>query len=89
MQTHPVLQRVRPKGHVVMVDREITERLGKRIAKAREDLGKTQAKLSNENFVRNAPPQVVATERERAAELERTMASLEVQLERIRGLGGS
>jgi valyl-tRNA synthetase len=65
------------------------ERLGKRIAKAREDLGKTNAKLNNENFVRNAPPQVVATERERAAELERTIASLEEQLARIRKLGGS
>jgi valyl-tRNA synthetase len=65
------------------------ERLGKRIAKAREDLGKTQAKLSNENFVRNAPPQVVATERERTAELERTIVNLETQLARIRSLGGS
>jgi valyl-tRNA synthetase len=65
------------------------ERLGKRIAKAREDLAKTNAKLSNDNFVRNAPPQVVATQREHAAELERTIASLEEQLDRLRKLGGS
>jgi valyl-tRNA synthetase len=65
------------------------ERLTRRIARAREDLAKTNAKLSNDNFVRNAPPQVVATERERAAELERTIASLEEQLDRIRKLGGS
>jgi valyl-tRNA synthetase len=62
------------------------ERLGKRIAKAQEDLRKTQAKLSNDNFVRNAPANVVAQERERAADLERTIASLEAQLARVRSL---
>ena len=65
------------------------ERVAKRLAKAQEDLAKTRAKLSNENFVRNAPPQLVATERERAAELERTVQSLETQLARLRRLGGS
>jgi len=36
--------------------------------------------------VRNAPEQVVALERERAAELERTASGLAAQLERVRGL---
>jgi valyl-tRNA synthetase len=62
------------------------ERLGKRISKAQDDLRKTQAKLSNDNFVRNAPASVVALERERAADLERTIASLEAQLARVRSL---
>ena len=62
------------------------ERLGKVLAKARQDLDKTQAKLSNENFVRNAPPAVVATDRERAADLERTVSSVSAQLERVRQL---
>jgi valyl-tRNA synthetase len=65
------------------------ERLGKRLSKAREDLAKTQAKLGNENFVRNAPAQVVSVERERAAELERTATNLEAQLERVRALLGT
>jgi len=64
------------------------ERLGKRLAKAREDLAKTQRKLANQNFVRNAPAEVVNTERERAAELERTVANLESQLTRVRALLG-
>jgi valyl-tRNA synthetase len=64
------------------------ERLGKRIAKAQDDLRKTQAKLSNDNFVRNAPANVVALERERTADLERTLASLQAQLERVRKLLG-
>jgi valyl-tRNA synthetase len=65
------------------------ERLGKLIAKTQADLAKTQAKLANENFVRNAPPQVVSTERERAAELTRAAADLGAQLERLRGASGS
>jgi valyl-tRNA synthetase len=62
------------------------ERLEKRIAKTRDDLGKTQKKLSNENFVKSAPANIVAQERERAADFERTVASLETQLTRVRSL---
>ena len=49
------------------------ERLGKLLAKTQQDLAKTQQKLANENFVRNAPPEVVEQERERIADLERTV----------------
>jgi valyl-tRNA synthetase len=62
------------------------ERLGKLLAKTQADLGKTRAKLSNESFVRNAPAEVVRTERERAAELERAAAGLSAQLERVRAM---
>ncbi len=62
------------------------ERLTKLIARTRADLAKTQAKLGNANFVANAPAQVVSTERARAAELERTVAGLTAQLERVRGM---
>jgi valyl-tRNA synthetase len=62
------------------------ERLGKLLTKARQELAKTHSKLGNENFVRNAPPEVVTTERERQADFERQVGSLTVQLERIRGL---
>jgi valyl-tRNA synthetase len=62
------------------------ERLGKQLAKAQGDLAKTRQKLANENFVRNAPPEVVETERTRVAELERTVTSLTAQLERVRRL---
>ncbi|TLY79533.1 MAG: valine--tRNA ligase [Gammaproteobacteria bacterium] len=62
------------------------ERLGKLLGKAQQDLARTRAKLANESFVRNAPPAVVATERERLAELERSAAGLTAQLERVRGL---
>jgi valyl-tRNA synthetase len=60
------------------------ERLGKQLAKAEADLGKTRSKLATENFVRNAPPEVVEAERARVAELGRTVTSLTAQLERVR-----
>jgi valyl-tRNA synthetase len=62
------------------------ERLSKVLAKAQQDIAKMRAKLSNENFVRNAPPEVVTKDRERQAELERAITGLTAQLERVRGL---
>ena len=62
------------------------ERLGKQLAKANKDLALTQKKLANDNFVRNAPPEVVEQERTRIADLERTVTNLTAQLERVRRL---
>src|SRR5688572_23070428 len=64
------------------------ERLTRRIAKNESDLGKLRGKLGNEHFVRNAPPDVVAADRARMAELEAQNASLAAQLERARRMGG-
>ena len=64
------------------------ERLGKLLGKTQGELAKTRGKLGNDNFVRNAPAEVVATERERAADFERTARDLAAQLERIRGMLG-
>jgi valyl-tRNA synthetase len=66
-----------------------TERLTKRIAKNDSDLGKLKAKLGNENFVRNAPPLVVAADRARMADLETQNANLGQQLERVRRLSAN
>ena len=62
------------------------ERLTKLIAKAQKDLTVVRARLAGESFVTNAPAAVVAGERERLGELERTVAGLNAQLERVRGL---
>jgi valyl-tRNA synthetase len=62
------------------------ERLGKLLARAQTDLEKTRARLGNDNFVRNAPEEVVAAERGRQADLERTAAGLAAQLERVQEL---
>jgi valyl-tRNA synthetase len=62
------------------------ERIGKLLARAQDELAKIRARLAKEDFVRNAPPAVVSGERERTAELERTIAALRAQLERVRQL---
>ena len=61
-------------------------RLEKRIAKIRDEIKRANAKLANENFVRNAPAEVVVQEKTRIADFERTLASLEGQLQRVREL---
>ncbi|HEV7608616.1 MAG TPA: valine--tRNA ligase [Steroidobacteraceae bacterium] len=63
------------------------ERLSKRVGKNETDIAKLKAKLGNDNFVRNAPPEVVAGDRARVAELLAQNESLKVQLERVRRLG--
>jgi valyl-tRNA synthetase len=63
-----------------------SERVGKQLAKTRDDLGKVRAKLSNENFVANAPPDIVAKENARLAELDQRASQLEHQLARLADL---
>jgi valyl-tRNA synthetase len=62
------------------------ERLGKLLARARGELDKVRGRLANGNFVSGAPPAVVAADRDRAAQLERTVSGLAAQLERVQGL---
>jgi valyl-tRNA synthetase len=77
-----------PMAGLIDVGAEV-QRLERLLGKAREELAKARAKLANENFVRGAPAAVVTTERERAAEFERSASSLAQQLERVRGLPAS
>jgi valyl-tRNA synthetase len=65
------------------------ERLTRRIAKNEADVGKLKGKLGNANFVKNAPPEVVAADQARLAELESQNSGLAAQLERVRRLGGT
>jgi len=58
-------------------------RLSKQLDKTQVDLQRSSGKLSNENFVNNAPPEVVTQERERIAEFEKTIAQLTEQLEKL------
>jgi valyl-tRNA synthetase len=58
-------------------------RLEKRHAKAGQERARCVAKLGNESFVANAPPEVVAKERERIAEFDRQLGQLEEQMRRL------
>jgi valyl-tRNA synthetase len=71
-----------PLAGLIDVDAE-RDRLGKQLARTREDLAKVQKKLANQNFVANAPPDVVAKENARVAELTQRASQLEQQLARL------
>lgn len=58
-------------------------RLLKQRDKARADLARSTGKLGNENFVNNAPADVVTQERMRAVEFEKTIAQLAEQLAKL------
>jgi len=59
------------------------ERLTKRLRKAELDLHKLDAKLSNGQFARNAPPDIVAKDQQRVAELRTEIAQLSAQTARV------
>jgi valyl-tRNA synthetase len=60
------------------------ERLTRRLRKAEGDLGKMEAKLSNADFARNAPPEIVAKDTARVAELRTEITQLTNQIARVR-----
>ena len=61
------------------------ERLGKEIARLEGEIGKAQAKLSNESFVARAPAAVVEQERQRLAGFEATLLKVREQMGRLPG----
>lgn len=58
-------------------------RLGKEVARLDGEIGKAQAKLSNESFVARAPAAVVAQERARIDDFSQTLQRLREQLARL------
>jgi valyl-tRNA synthetase len=58
-------------------------RLAKRRTKTSQEIGRAEAKLSNQNFVANAPPQIVEQERQRVADFRREIAQIEEQERRV------
>jgi valyl-tRNA synthetase len=81
-------------GHVIhaplasLIDDADAElaRLAKRKAKTRQDLTKCEAKLSNQNFVANAPPEIVEQERARIADFKQQIGEIEEQERRVAAL---
>jgi valyl-tRNA synthetase len=74
-----------PMAGLIDVEAELA-RLGKRRSKVEQELARASAKLGNESFVRNAPSEVVAQERERIAGFKRELAQLAQQHERVASL---
>jgi valyl-tRNA synthetase len=62
------------------------ERLGKQLGKTRDEIDKARRKLSNQNFVANAPPEIVAKENARIADFEQRASQLDAQIARLADL---
>jgi valyl-tRNA synthetase len=75
-----------PLGKLIDLSAE-NARLEKAIGKVDAEMERIDKKLSNEKFVANADPEVVAAERERKAELEVQLASLRTALQRVSEAG--
>ncbi|MGY5777120.1 valine--tRNA ligase [Rhizobium sp. LEGMi135b] len=75
-----------PLGSLIDLSAE-KARLEKAIAKNDQEIARINGKLSNEKFVANANPDVVAAERERLGELEGQQSSLKVALARVSEAG--
>ena len=75
-----------PLGSLIDLSAE-KARLEKAIAKNDQEIARIAGKLSNEKFVANANPDIVAAERERLGELEGQQASLKVALARVSEAG--
>jgi valyl-tRNA synthetase len=71
-----------PMKGVIDVDAE-RARLEKQLDKVNVDLARTQGKLGNDNFVNNAPADVVTKEKQRAVEFKKTITQLNEQLEKL------
>jgi valyl-tRNA synthetase len=74
-----------PMAGLIDVEAELA-RLDRRRNKLEQDLSRAQAKLANENFVRNAPAEVVSQEQARVLEFKRELAQLAEQYERVASL---
>ncbi|MBK7116765.1 MAG: valine--tRNA ligase [Proteobacteria bacterium] len=61
-------------------------RLRRKQEKNQQEITRALAKLENPNFVNHAPPEVVATERERIAQFEKVNESLARQIAIVEGL---
>ena len=59
------------------------ERLTKRLHKAEIDFSKLEVKLSNSQFAKNAPPEVVAKDQQRLEELRTEIGQLSAQTARV------
>ncbi len=74
-----------PLADLIDKDAEIT-RLEKEIAKLDKNLQAINGKLSNSKFVDNAPAEIVATERQRLQDTEKSAVALREKLDAIRAI---
>ena len=71
-----------PIADLIDLDKE-RERLQKQIAKLQDDISKTEAKLGNEQFVANAPAEILEEFRTRKVEFQQMIDKLATALEQL------
>ncbi|MEC8087642.1 MAG: valine--tRNA ligase [Pseudomonadota bacterium] len=69
-------------GDAIDISKE-KERLQKEISKVELEIEKLQQKLDNENFIKKAPPEVVAEQRQRTSEYQESYGRLGEALKRL------
>jgi valyl-tRNA synthetase len=74
-----------PLAGVIDLDAE-RQRLAKVEQRLNKDLAKCEAKLGNQQFRANAPPEIVAKEQERVNDLRQNLARISDQVARLKGL---
>ncbi len=74
-----------PLKGLIDLDKELA-RLQKELAETEKDLAKIQGKLNNEGFLAKAPPEVIAKEKDKAAELTAKKKALAERLKVFAGL---
>nr|NIR31903.1 valine--tRNA ligase [Gammaproteobacteria bacterium]NIR85353.1 valine--tRNA ligase [Gammaproteobacteria bacterium]NIR88813.1 valine--tRNA ligase [Gammaproteobacteria bacterium]NIT68545.1 valine--tRNA ligase [Gemmatimonadota bacterium]NIY37122.1 valine--tRNA ligase [Gemmatimonadota bacterium] len=74
-----------PMAGLIDKEAELT-RLNKQLAKLRKDIGRSEGKLANPEFLERAPAAVVDQERRRVQELRASIIGLEAQVRRIEAL---
>jgi valyl-tRNA synthetase len=79
---HGEMRMLVPMKGLIDVEAE-RARLGKQLEKVKDELARAMGKLGNENFVNNAPAEVVSQERTRAAEFEKTISQLGEQITKL------
>ncbi len=71
-----------PIADLIDLDKE-RERLQKQIAKLQDDIRKTDEKLGNDQFVANAPPEIIEEFKSRIVEAKGTIEKLEMALSQL------
>lgn len=70
-----------------LIDKNVeVSRLNKEIGKLEIDLDKSTSKLNNPNYLKKAPSEIVATEQQKASEMESTLIKLRERLRLVESL---
>ena len=80
---HGEMKLLVPLADLIDIEDEI-KRLSKKISSTIKEIEKSRLKLNNENFISNAPPEIVKQEKSRIQENEILISELNIQIDKLR-----